>query len=556
MAQRKKDSNSKRVNYDNTRINKFDKDMRKEQQASGPRGKMVWLKQCEAAKNSDNDISWYWRNPDMAESAGRIGFSRTTGMPDGNGIITPGIMSFFWESACDLGYAQAINEAANSLYSNIVHANSRNTSYTALDLMMLIMAGKEVFSAIAHGIRAYGLMLQTNQENFYCPSGLLNALGFDYADLKANYSHMQSDLNRLIADSRQIWLPNTLPVIHRAFWMNTNIYTDSDNEKAQYYAYVPACFKIYDETGSASGGRVIPAPSNKWSPLTKYSSINLSTWQNYIDAVDELIQALVLSEDRGVIFGDILKAYGEGSIFKIEYIDVNYSIKPVYNTEVLMQMENATFPLYNMNSTTSVDMRSYGISFIQDQTHGAILGAAAASTASTAAGRTSQSVGMYYPKQPIINFHFKGQPTAQQIMLATRMTACGSVMQAGPDINNPTTVYGVWPRSVGTERCVAVKMFKYTSGRNITALPIPQLLDISVTPSAAVIERLANHAQFDWSPIVYLVNPNNLANPFDQMTWEPEDYFGDIDNYIVVHQSEIARLHNAAIMSEFGVPVL
>lgn len=574
--QSRKDSQSKRVNYDNTRVKKFEKDQAKSEARENfaprtqGRGKMIWIDSTPNCKSTDNDFSWYNRNPELIDSAARIGFSRTTGMPDGNNIIAPGVMTLFWESAAEIGVNTAITQAANSLYSNVVHANSRNTSYTSQDLMMMLLAAREVFAGLAIGIRAFGLMLEHNQENFYCPEALITASGFNYDDLKANYSHMQYDMNQLIADAKQIWVPRDLPVFHRAFWLGTNVYTDSESVKGQYFLFVPAILKFFDATGNKQGGQVICYPdtsdstawkkANFWQPLKGSLPINGATWSQYINAMNKLISALIRNEYRGVIMGDILKAYGAENLFSINFVSNDYRVQPVYNREVMMQIENATFT--DTHGALGIDLGITGTNFIQDQYTESIMGQYAFVTQSAYPSGLEQASSYLYPTSPVLNFHFKGQPTVQEVTIATRFTSVGNIGAFGPNVNNPSEFYGVWPRSVGTERlvaCIIVRNSRILAGDQATQYEFTYVTQNLETDNPDTnLHALALHSTFDWAPMLYLAEFTvPTGTQYKQVgTLTVADYIGDLDNYIVLQNTEIQRLHDACVMSLFGVPVL
>lgn len=493
--------------------------------------------------NRSNDVSWYSRSPELLQAAANIGFSYTAGTPDGNNIINPGVMVLPFFTSIGGFFASPINQASNSIYTYVVHANSRNVSYSSSDMMALLLAGKEVFVGIANLIRVYGLMLKTNQENRYTPQALVTGCGIAFGSAKSNYNKMLYDINNLIAQSRQIWLPNVMPVVTRQFWMASNVYQDSESVKGQYYMYVPGTLRYFDETSYSSGIRLIPDPD--WDPYTGM------TWDTAVGVVQNMIDKLVNSESRGVIFGDILKAYGEENIFKVEYIDSNYEVTPVYDQEVLSQMENSTSigrygTFAQCASIIAVNNSSNLISEIQG-------------TLDTAVSTARPTYN--FPTDGILNFHFKGQPSPEQVMVATRLMAVGNSTTVMNNSGTQNFVTGTMPRICGTEWIVQPYIITnsidddgtYTIGKD----GFPRLLTAATVSSDVdtAITRLAKFTNFDWAPLcMYGSYTGNTATALG--TFTPTRYIGDIDNYIVLPQSVIYRMHQAALLSEFGVPVL
>lgn len=316
--QGRKDSNSKRINLDNERESKFEKDM------------------CKGAKWTDarsNDVSWYAKTPELLRAAASLPFSITTGAKPEFTIpeAVPGVLRIRWTPAVGGSDGNPINQAANSKYSFTVHANSRNYAYDPADQMKMILAGSQVFSAIAAGLRAYGIMHRFEQRDYYTPQALVSAMGFSYTDLRSNLANMWYGLNELIARSQQIWIPNDMPVITRWFWLNSNIYRDGGSIKAQYYIFQQRFFWKY-----------VLGTSLESTNLESVAWPDDCTWSQYLGFVDSLIQPLLDSQDRGIIFGDILKAYGPDKIYALNNIDNTYVVEPVYDREVLTQIENLT----------------------------------------------------------------------------------------------------------------------------------------------------------------------------------------------------------------------
>lgn len=498
--QPRRDSNSKRVNYDNTRVQKFDKDIET------------------PISNKSNDIAWYGKANGLIEAAARLPFSNTTGfnLPYGKKEAVPGVMALTYMPTIGANGATASGEniattAANSYYSYVVHANSRNQSYDAPDLMMATLAGMDALAFIAVGIRAYGVMNLYDQNNKYLPDALLTAMGFDPSDLRANYSHMLFDINNLIAQASQIWIPDTMPLMQRKFWMNTNIYMDSDSVKGQYYLFVPRCVYKFSETGSPNGTSLVPVV---WNTNQKYK------WSQFVKVAQSLISALVNSQDRGIMFGDILKAYGKEHLYTLSPIDVNYTVTPVYDHEVLTQIENATCGAIDVGDITQTES-------------GTIQQAWKANT-------PDKTQGNYFPSRSVLNFHFKETPTADQIMIATRLKA------GYMGYNQTGEVKLAHPFATGSEVIYSMYIYYYHND----ALEVAQM----VNDKFLTLDNIRRWVAFDYAPWIYQFDALPTSGGPD--VWTPSAAFGDYDNYTTVDDINLLRLHKTALMSLFGVPVL
>lgn len=563
-----KDSDTKRVNYDNTRLSKFEKDVEDMERRSYPKG-------AKPTKGV-NDIRWYANNPELLRAAASVPFAYTLGTPlpwkaHNNRLMgVPGVMTMYWTPY--LGYNDpAIVAAANSTYSYVVHANSRTTQYDPNDLLLLILAGAQIFSAFALGVRAYGLMRRYDQQDSYTPGALIEGMGFNYEDLKTNVSHMWFDLNQISAQLQQIWIPNTMPIIERWFWMNSNVYADGDSVKSQYYQFAPTVFYQYSETASSNGGSLQPI---KWMQLTEDTSAPVAvlpvptrhTWDEYVTIINNMLTALLNSQDRGIIFGDILKAYGEGSLYSVSPINVDYTVEPVYDKEVLSQIENATFfsNAFGLGAVTRTHdigpiVQMPGATGLQHQ----FLSTSLATSASTGNGQAN-GAGEFLP----LNFHQKEFPTPEQIMIATRLRSVGTrVLGYGTSGGSARLGY-YGPAIAGTEVLVwASSALTYNDPSDV------QLVQLNVnilttartaTPSGPVsfLATVWEWASFDWAPMILIAAENELAFPSTNLnpaTVSP--VFGDTyeaildyDNYTILSADSLKRMHQTAIYSLFGVP--
>lgn len=541
----KKDSKEKRVNFDNTRESKYRKDTRSgRKQSTNPKrsrkrsgGKSDDQGSHKQIKSgATNDVSWYAQNGQMLAASASLSFYNTVGRKDGLGDVTrsvPGVMNLQWAPNVGGADNQAIRQAANQTYSFTVHANSRNYAYTPSDQMLLILAGASVFSAISLGLRAYGTLNQFSGQDMYTPNTLLYAMGFQYSDLRDNIAKIWFDINHLIAKTKQIWIPNKLPLIQRWFWMNAHVYTDAKSAKAQYYLFSPMFFWQYNETAEETGGSLTTVP---------WASEPSHTWQQYYDKVSAMIDALLNSEDRGIIFGDLLKAYTADGIYAISPIASDYSVIPVYDEEVLTQIENASI------------LGFYGGGVVQDNAH------------------DLRQQWNWYPLETVVNsalmplnneilnFHQLEQPTPEQIMVATRLKALGcTIVDKTTDASGDVKTVQVRPTTAGTEVIVQATMcaFQWSSGSPV--LIVGTLSPANANNLSYLGELMMYWVPFDWAPWVYLRNTyqsviTSAATYPLRADAKANRAYGDYDNYVVLQEAELDRMHTAAVYSLLGIP--
>lgn len=526
--QPRKDSKSKRINLDNERDSKFEKEYGQKPQTA------------------DNDISWYTKNPELLKAGASLNYSLTTGsrlMWKGSSTSTstyysiPGVMVL--ETVPTIGGHSdaAVNAAKDSIYSYVVHANSRNTSYNATDLMMIILAGSQLFAAMAAGIRVYGLMRTYDQRNAYLPKALVEACGFSFEDLKSNLSRMWFDINEMIARSQQIWIPDSLPLTKRWYWLNSNVYQDSASIRGQYYVLNQYSYLMYNETLTSQGGGLSWIGKNGQPSSSTNSKITFApnagvTWDQYMTMMNGLFSSLLNSEDRGVMMGDMLKAYGAEHIYAIAPISVDYQITPVYDREVLTQIENATVydTLYSQIEQLQTTLQLY------------------TNWGNVPAGSTFT---FNLPSQSMLNFHQLDLPTPEQNMIATRLKIAGGYAQVDSSGHG-----SLIPDTMGSEYVVSIYYCNMGPDSSVVWRDYNTYITAGSTPSFIQLWAITT---FDWCPWLYIASTVSYTNTTDLRTVDlPEvsNAYGDYDYCTILDKDTLRKMHTTAVYSEFDVPTI
>lgn len=528
--QPKKDNNKKRINLDNERESKFKK-MMDEKEPDTTR-----------VRRGQNDISWYAKNPELLKSAGSIPFASILGDKlyfGGDTPTLPGILQFGWCPEVGGGVEPpiAINQCAASIYSFLVHANSRNYKYDQSDLLMLILAGGSVFTGLANVIRAYGIAKTYWEQNRYTPKSLLHAMGFQPDDFINNLGQVWFDINNLIAQTTQIWIPNTLPIIQRWFWLSSNVFTDANDPKGQLYVFTPMYLFKYEPLLTDQGGGIIRTNIAGSDNVLVPSSYQYS-WVQWRDTLQMMIDALIKDQDRGIMYGDILNAYGADKIYAIPPLSSDYRVEPVYNPEVLTQIENLTVSQRGMvglaqQNNQIIPMRQ----------------------------RVGNNTGWGWnhplPNSPILNFHQKEQPTPEQIMIATRLQACTT--EQGPALDfeykdgivTVSTNQAFYPKHAGSETINHIRMYKDADYLNPIVIDQQNFAYDITSLSSEQVQWLFDLAAFDWHPFFYELQEPGEA---EREGGEVKQASGDYANYTIMWPTMLRKLHDTALFSEFGVP--
>lgn len=577
----RKDSSSKRVNFDNMSQSEFSKLF---------------------TRKDSNHVDWVLKkDPASVKLAASIGFSAVPGRGNGFYNAVPGIMRYTWMPTFGSPDSDVLSALKESLYSYVVHANSRNKLYDPNDLLMLVLGCMEVFTKINEMKRVYGLMREWNGSNEYTPDVIIRMMGYNFKDLQFRYPMMLDQLNLLIAEAKQLWIPNTFPVLDRYLWLASNIFMDANTPKAQYFIPVRGMYFMYHETLTKSGGALVPASYNidptstafydtifNLNPTDSNISHNFSvlTWEEHCNMLKNMIRALRNSQDRGIICGDILKAYGPEKIIMPEFLSPEYKTVPSYNPEVQMQIENMnTCLLYPTILFQDIDSNTLQIGYEGNKTtESASVPSRSSYVPSTSATLGSQK---FCPNAGLLNFHQSGNPTPEEVLVATRHLTLGMAWNVAwyPFDKSGTTTYKVFygfkPYCAGTTMVTSIDLVGADKpSANVQPLPVtadswasigwhaigddsPRVCRNGVVTNEANYSLLGALASFDWHPPYYKAknfsSPTNIESNLSSMGGYPlnmVDVSTDFEQYTAISKEVISNIHQLCSFSEFDVPVL
>lgn len=578
-----------------------------------------------------NDWKWYAKNEQMLRDAASFSYNRPLGSGiDVSSVFTPtqsfsaamansqdgpnvdsfdfvngassgevpGIMTFITAltPGVSKSYRSPINLAAQNVYSYVRYMNSGAANYDPNDLMLYLLALDSTYAAWNFLKRAYGLIQSYSQSNWYMPRALLESQGFDVDDLYQHIADFRLYLNTTAARLMSFCVPANMSLFIRHSWIFSNIWADSADAKAQVYQFIPAYFFKYNETGSKFGGQLLATEWCRWDTASSTfpshdKPVQPVTFQQIQTYMNALIDALYMSEDIGIISGDILKAYGQGNLFKLTAVTEDYSVQPVYNEEVLNQIHNATilFNTYHSQWFQSAASPIGMFNITQDVDNGLLLwNPDFATTDSSGLSATVSKHGT------ILNMPWNDVTPANTMVGSRLAVAFEGALDSTtfPGTNDP---FKMELESVGTEMILTAYISFYNNNSTPATLLHYGFETISdtfvsfyrINPAVDDMTSAANQASyrqmilqaltnvqermavlslltnFDWHPLVLPVLQSNVAKAFPENTGGHASYqitlecqFGDMNTWTVIHQSELENLHLTAIMSEFNIPVI
>lgn len=488
----------------------------------------------------NNDPSWYTLSPQLLSDAGQLSFNNPIGLNVDDVIgsfnqptqyFIPGVARLTYLPS--IGYSNdnssAVNLAARRLYTYIRHANSGSANYDSPDLMLYCLAITSAYATYCMAVRAYGIANVYAQSNRYYPDGFLAACGMNSKDVRSNLANFRYGINVAAAKLNSLAVPATMSIFKRIAWLTSNIFKDAETIKSQAYVFVPSHYWVYAEGPTSTDLNQLNAIPYGWNPTAALPMGAQLTTTQLLDILNVQIQALVESEEIGIMAGDILKAYGAGNLIQVPSIAEDYVTVPNYDQEALVQINNATV-LYTPSA--NIDNPQ-----VTQDSQGAIIFSPGVRT--TVADNDAAKAMQLWTKSKLMTLRVDS-PTPADIMIASRFMASGYVQTqiAANDYSNS-------PTSFGTEILLGITSYSYTytGSSNMWGLTAVELPNYSRNTWSPVLSDI--YTKYDWMPLMATVT-NNAINAL----------IGDIDNYTTVQIQTLDKLHQTALLSMFNVPSL
>lgn len=472
----------------------------------------------DSSKSTANDISWWNHNPELTESAGRLSFNNPLGVSfefNGQQVNpTPGVATIHFAPL--IGKAEIksdpVNVAANNIYTWVRHMNSGARNYEAPDYMMYLLSMDSLYMYHAMMCRIYGTLNLYSITNRYIPEALLFAQGVSYDEMKSQMSDFLFYINQFALRVGSFAVPDSFDYYKRHRFLVSHIYQDANNDKAQFYVYVPDYFYKYSPKTSTTGTQLVPVawPQQGSSPSGTFL-------QRIINMGNELLTAALYDEDFGTMAGDTLKAFGRESLIKLPTLEADYATIPDYNVEVLGQIHNTVFQ-GQLNSASATISQSNGIITYKP-------------------GINTFTNGRANQKNWILN-SYDNTPGSDQVMEFTRGM---SLTRYTPDGTTKILL-----DSFGTEVFTYASLIQLQNGEPVTSY----VLNSSLAPT--VSDALMATTQFDWFPLLYFgtvdEEPTAQGGSFTLT-----NVVGDLRNWTVISKSVLDKLHTTAVLSAFAV---
>lgn len=530
--------------------------------------------------HANNDVAWYNKIPGLLAAVASIAFNIPVGSPfklgrqtkiqlpnSGNsptmssvvhekvvpGIFTIDIVPTLGQEYDDINKTttnpnSGANIAAQQLFSLDRKANSSLSAYDKTDLFMVVYAMDSAYMLFEELCRGFRSLSKYNYLSRYMPETLSMALGYS-TNLAKEYRDFAGLINLFAYKLASIPIPDQFSFIHRHSWLFTHVYKDSEDDRAQLYAYVPHGYYVWQEgVDNKASYLKYMTRQELFGDLTNNVVENLDEIET---AINMIMNPLLGSSDVGYIAADLMKAFGEGGMIKLQEIKEDEVLNPVFDMEVVHQMMNST--IYE----TDVVRNDITVNY-QNTLFGPYFECVPRIRASIE--NAGQAV---FDK--ILNMHGV-EISAENTMVSTRLMSNVDASSCIEDASDPDggLLYAI--KSNGTEIAVNAKMwFNGTLSAPGGFTPFHQVFMIqdAATPTANMYRQLLSNlpsiyeaSNFDYAPTIYVGTYSgangSASGPIQESSVAVKYWIQDLDKYVTVSDETVRRLNNIAVMSEYA----
>lgn len=471
-----------------------------------------------------NDPKWYQLDEQILRDAGQFSFNNPLGaivphITDSTSYRFPGVASILYTPT--IGEASdstsPVNLQAKKLISFLRSKVSNKLDFAAPDIIMYLLAMDSMYSYYAFCVRLYGIHNAYLGMNRYYPEALYEALGVS-ANATSDWNRFRTWINTWAYQLSQVFVPASITYFQRHMWMNSNVYLDSPDSKAQTYVFSPEYYYKWEGTTDPHGTKLKLTPFPR-GQIVDGQVISTKSLDDLMSDGNAMLNNLVSDKDIGELSGLVLRAFGEPNCLKLSTISEDFSIPPVYNPEVMTQIHNATIcgslvTTSGLGDITQDEFDNLSVTY-----------------------KTTSANGLRYLELDRLLDLEVPNPTIDDTFVATRLMACG-VCTDSKKISCTLT-------QIGSE--VVTKVILIRQGE-FTILESAAILDNDV----AGLKKAAKASAFRSFPYVYVCTP-------DADTTKPSkvvDLIGDVSNYTTLSNQDVSKIHSAATMSLFAIPTV
>lgn len=456
----------------------------------------------------------------------------------------PGVMCLKWQPT--VGWSSTATDPASvvgkEIFAKVREKFSGSIEADAPDFVIYLMALDSAFAYIAELKRVYRILTAYTPENHYIPDALLRALGFTDAailDLKQHRMQFFQCINELVFMTRKFNIPAVFDIMNRHYWMGDNVYMDSASPNSQFYVFSADGYFLMSEEEVSGIKQQVLNIAPKQIPTTQVTEYLF----NYGRA---MIDALAGSDDAYIISGYLTRAYEGTPIFTVDELPLDERFYPVYDPEVLMQIENANPVIFAYPFASGMTLAN---KIFQDPNTNAVL------CAPSLSGAVNKQFTYIWETMGIRPEQFLSirseAPTVADVTIATRLKmGYRNVTKVGTDY--------LLEIVCGSEILTSIRVWSWMTIRRSTgvtrSLHEYELGGMNVYKAGGSMRQflpLMLIQSFDWHPIlaVYFQDSAEMTGDNDSVR---ATVTGDVHNLTLLSNEQLHQINRICLYSEFN----
>lgn len=531
-------------------------------------------------QSKTNDWRWYAANEQLLKDSASYAYGYPLGNPinygpeglEANKWSIPGICRI--DIAPTIGWASGVNSPVNvasrNIFSYIRHANSGSSNYDAPDLMLYLLAMDNAYSMLSFLKRIYGTVLTYSHTNRYFPKAIVESMGVDFEDISSNLADFRALINTYVVKVGSFCVPATMSYMAKHMWMYSGLYYDQPVEKAQVYYYCPMGYYTYalDEDG---------AGMLQWHEYNGGIIHDFEWFKTTMDSIIDPIISGLGAQDFNIMSGDILKAFGEGNVIKLESLPEGYTVLPSYDETILDQIQNLTLAGL-MRETGHADTPTgwTGQDIRQDATKGHIVHTpyftnyVNGSSLVRPASVTAVAGDNCFSTRRIVTFDHDGI-TPAETMEATRLTNIAHYKEYVPNKYATRMLYNTMGSEVACRCCIyryvvnpqGIMQLQNAVTKTMSWTFLNQITDGTSEVSQYYDMFKGNYDQMNQALTLLGYFHRHFpvavtAGIIDEGTgtWAYDSFNGyqfDVNNYTVLDADDLEQMSETALISEFAI---
>ena len=257
-----------------------------------------------------------------------------------------------------------INSLSSSMFKFIRSANSGMSQYEASDLMIYHLAIMSIYSQMNRIARMYSLLGSSRMMNFYWGDKILESLNVDSYSLTDKQAAIRSAYNVLVRKVNTLALPKYNLIPERWNYLLGSVFTDGTTETSQYYLFDMPYMLEYEGYTDRKGGKLVVKSFSKNDEL----SDRVDTTGSDLSQLDPIllvryllsyVDDLLNDADFNIMNGDMLKAFGNESLYQLVPLEEFTEINPVFDPSILSEINNSNISPFHMKELVQDGKQSY-----------------------------------------------------------------------------------------------------------------------------------------------------------------------------------------------------